>query len=190
MSMVDKVLVVDDEEDICVFMDDMISRKGFKVFTALSGEDALDIYEKHRPQAAIIDVHMPFSKFDGIELIRRMKAIDDSVHCVIISRVEDASAKEEAADKMLIEIKANKLEEEEELKINYIGRLIEYSQKYNLPHPVYVEDGAVLQKESNKFRIGCRFVSDKGIYKEIGVGLNKKEAKQKVSKKVYDKLFL
>jgi len=91
-----KVLVVDDEENITIAISDLFELANFKVFKALTGEDALKIFEKERPHIAIIDVHMPFSEFDGIELLRRIKNIDKTTTCVMITRIDDKEKIDEA----------------------------------------------------------------------------------------------
>jgi len=84
-----KVLVVDDEENICIFLKDILARAGFEVYTALSGPQAMDIFKEHQPHACLIDVHMPFSEYDGIEVLRRIKELDKKTNCVMITRIDD-----------------------------------------------------------------------------------------------------
>ncbi|MEI8348517.1 MAG: response regulator [Candidatus Omnitrophota bacterium] len=84
-----KVLIVDDEENVCLFMKDIFERSGLKAFTALSGEDAMATFSKQKPEVCIIDIHMPFSEFDGMEVLRRVKDINQKTVCVVISRIDD-----------------------------------------------------------------------------------------------------
>jgi two-component system response regulator (stage 0 sporulation protein F) len=91
-----KVLIVDDEEGIAQFMKDMFERKGCKAFTATDTEAALEIFKRDAPDVCILDVHMPFSKFDGIELLRKIKDIDKNPVCVMISRIDDIEKVNEA----------------------------------------------------------------------------------------------
>ena len=91
-----KVLVVDDEEGICEFMQDLLERKGCQVFTALDTAQALEIFNKERPGACVLDVHMPYSKFDGVELLRRIREVDKDVLCIMLSRIDSAQKVEEA----------------------------------------------------------------------------------------------
>ena len=46
-----KMLVVDDEELVCNYIEQRFKKKGLDVFFALSGEDALDVFEKEPPDA-------------------------------------------------------------------------------------------------------------------------------------------
>lgn len=92
-----KVLIVDDEENICIFFKDIFERSGFTVYTAISGQDAMAIFKENKPQICIIDIHMPFSEFDGIEVLRRVKAIDKTTFCAMITRIDDPDKIAEAA---------------------------------------------------------------------------------------------
>ncbi|MEI8349200.1 MAG: response regulator [Candidatus Omnitrophota bacterium] len=92
-----RILVVDDEEDICIFLKDILARVGFEVYTALSGQQAMEIFKKYKPHACIIDVHMPFSEYDGIEVLRRIKELDKKTNCVMITRIDDDEKITEAA---------------------------------------------------------------------------------------------
>lgn len=91
------VLIVDDEENICILLKDVFERSGYQVYTAMSGQDALELFKKHKPNACIIDIHMPFSEFDGIELLKKVKAIDKNTACIMITRIDDPDKINEAA---------------------------------------------------------------------------------------------
>ena len=53
------VLVVDDDMDVLIFMERLLKKAGYRVSTASSGEEALDIVEADLPDLAIIDLKMP-----------------------------------------------------------------------------------------------------------------------------------
>ena len=84
-----KLLVVDDEEGIVGMIKRAYLEKGFDTFGALDGITAVDLFEKERPEITIIDVHMPFSKIDGIETLKRIKKIDKDALCLMVTRIDD-----------------------------------------------------------------------------------------------------
>lgn len=90
------VLIVDDEENICTLLKDVFERSGFTVYTALSGQDALALFKKHKPPVCIIDIHMPFSDFDGIELLTKIKEIDKKTICAMVTRIDDNESVDKA----------------------------------------------------------------------------------------------
>lgn len=83
------VLVADDEEKQLDLIQDMLSRQGFMTFEAQDGMTALEIFKKEKPHILIIDVHMPNSPIDGIETVRRIKAIDKEACFIVTTHIED-----------------------------------------------------------------------------------------------------
>lgn len=69
------VLHVEDEPAIRDVVRMYLSREGFGVVGATSGEDALAELRRHRPVAVILDVGLP--GIDGIEVCRTMRAEND-----------------------------------------------------------------------------------------------------------------
>jgi DNA-binding response OmpR family regulator len=63
-----KILVVDDEEDICRSVTKILTRRGFAVDAALSAEDAVKRINQASFDLVITDLMMP--KTDGLELLK------------------------------------------------------------------------------------------------------------------------
>jgi len=91
-----KLLVVDDEEGIVDFVKRIYSRKGFITFGATDGIAAVEIFKKERPQVNLIDIHMPFSPIDGVEVLRRIKEIDKDAICIMVTRITEKDKVEES----------------------------------------------------------------------------------------------
>ncbi len=66
-----KVLVVEDEPEILLLLEQILSAQGFNLFTAGHGEKALQIFLREKPQLVISDAMLP--KLHGFELCRRIK---------------------------------------------------------------------------------------------------------------------
>jgi two-component system KDP operon response regulator KdpE len=65
------VLVADDEPRITKLVAIALSGEGFRVVTAVGGEDALAKAEEIRPDIVLLDIVMP--DLDGIEVMRRLR---------------------------------------------------------------------------------------------------------------------
>lgn len=91
-----KLLVVDDEEGIVDFVKKIYARKGFITFGATDGIAAVEIFKKERPQVNLIDIHMPYSAIDGVETLRRIKEIDKSAICIMVTRVTEKEKVEQS----------------------------------------------------------------------------------------------
>jgi len=67
----EKILVVDDEEDILELVRYNLDREGYQVICAISGEDALKAVAAERVDLIILDLMLP--GIDGLEVARRLK---------------------------------------------------------------------------------------------------------------------
>ena len=68
------ILIVDDSATILMSMETILSKTGFTVAKATSGEEALSVLQKGlKPNLIITDIHMP--GINGIELIRKVKGM-------------------------------------------------------------------------------------------------------------------
>jgi two-component system nitrogen regulation response regulator GlnG len=78
-------LVVDDEEDARSNLSHILVKAGLNVLTASDGFEALRLLESPtaRPKAVLLDVSMP--GMDGMEVLKRIKEIDDSIPIILIT---------------------------------------------------------------------------------------------------------
>ena len=77
------VLIVDDEPDMCWVLTNLLGEDRFDLKVAQTGEAALNLVESTRFDIALLDVKL--TDMDGLDLARRMKAIDGSVNIVMMS---------------------------------------------------------------------------------------------------------
>ena len=66
-----KILIVDDDPDIRLFLEFGLKKAGFEILQAANGAKALDILKEHTPDLIITDAMMPV--LDGYGLIRAVK---------------------------------------------------------------------------------------------------------------------
>lgn len=79
-----KTLVVDDDVEFVSTVKELLERKGIIVFTAYSGQQALQVF-KDEPDIdlALIDLVMPM--MDGLTLLEELKTLDKDLNILIIS---------------------------------------------------------------------------------------------------------
>ena len=65
------ILVVDDLPQNVRLLDAVLSPQGFRVATASSGKEALDVLSKEHPDLVLLDILMP--GIDGYEVCRRIR---------------------------------------------------------------------------------------------------------------------
>jgi two-component system, OmpR family, alkaline phosphatase synthesis response regulator PhoP len=90
-----KILVVDDEPDVCELIRYNLSRAGFRVDAAGSAEEALELIENEVPHLLILDLLLP--GMPGLELCRRIRSNDSTSSLPVMI----LSAKRSEADKVL-----------------------------------------------------------------------------------------
>jgi len=89
-----KLLVVDDEQDVCDFVKKFFSERGYEVQAALSGEEALSIAKDDRPDLVLLDIKM--KSMDGIAVLKHIKGIDRSIKVIMVSALEEQDKMDEA----------------------------------------------------------------------------------------------
>ncbi len=82
-----KLLTVDDELDICDFIRDFFTQRGYTVFVALNGKDALTIVKTERPKIVFLDIIM--SDMNGLEVLRQIKEFDPGIRVIMVTVADD-----------------------------------------------------------------------------------------------------
>jgi len=82
------ILAVDDEAGILRLMKLELSAQGFRVITAVSGDDAFRLAEEQRPDAILLDVMMP--DVTGLEVMRRIREHSNVPILLVTARDKDA----------------------------------------------------------------------------------------------------
>jgi len=72
----EKILVVDDDRNICELLRLYLMKEGYAVTIANDGEAALAAYQAEKPAMVLLDVMMP--KMDGWETCRRIRKLGDT----------------------------------------------------------------------------------------------------------------
>lgn len=101
MSKKPKLMVVDNEIDICNFVKSFFEARGFEVATALNGDEAMAKLSKEKPDLVILDVMMRRPE-EGIEYLPLVKKELPAARIIMITGVDDedtvAKAKKLGAD--------------------------------------------------------------------------------------------
>jgi two-component system, NtrC family, nitrogen regulation response regulator NtrX len=89
-----RILVVDDEPAIRDTMRMILEYEGHDVLTAGSGQEALTVVERETPDIVFLDIKMP--GLDGLEVLSRLRGMNDQLPVVIVSAHGTASTALEA----------------------------------------------------------------------------------------------
>ena len=90
-----KVLIVEDDRNICSFVETMLQTAGYQVLTAGSCSQGLLMFSSHKPDLVVLDLGLP--DMDGEEFIRRARR-NSAVPVIVLSARTDEKDKVSALD--------------------------------------------------------------------------------------------
>lgn len=94
--MKEKILIVDDQFGIRILLNEVFQKEGYQTFQAANGIQALEIVTKHDPDLVLLDMKIP--GMDGIEILKRMKVIDQNIRVIIMTAYGELDMIQEAKD--------------------------------------------------------------------------------------------
>lgn len=91
-----KVLIVDDEANICSFIAAILESNGYQVLTAGTCLQGRLVFATHNPDLIVLDLGLPDA--DGSELVRAVRAAGSAAPILVLSARSDESEKIAALD--------------------------------------------------------------------------------------------
>ncbi|MFH1867778.1 MAG: response regulator [Candidatus Omnitrophota bacterium] len=87
-----RVLIIDDDKDVCDVIKDMLIRGGYDASTALDGKTGIVKAQEQQPNLILLDIMMP--GMDGFEVLRSLKSSPNTsyIPIVIVSAKRDANS--------------------------------------------------------------------------------------------------
>ena len=82
-----KILVVDDEIEVVRLLKDFLTSKGYEVYMALNGAEAIALVKEVKPDIVLLDIIMP--GMGGIDTLKEIKKIDPTTAVIMITAVID-----------------------------------------------------------------------------------------------------
>lgn len=83
----EKILIVDDNNDICLLLERFLGKQGYKTASVQRGDDGLTILRKESFDLVICDFKLP--DIDGLEMLRRIKVMEPTTAVIIITGYSD-----------------------------------------------------------------------------------------------------
>ncbi len=80
-----KILIIDDEKDICFLISEILKDEKYTTYTAHNSDEGISSFNKNKPDLVILDVWLSNSKLDGIEILKEFKNINKNIPVIIIS---------------------------------------------------------------------------------------------------------
>lgn len=83
----EKILIIDDNNDICVLLEKFLGKQKYKTASAQRGEDGLSLLRKESYDLVICDFKLPDT--DGLDMLRRIKVLSPATAVIIITGYSD-----------------------------------------------------------------------------------------------------
>ncbi len=83
------ILITDDDVAFRETLCSLFQPRGFRIFSAGDGEEALRIVGEQDVHLLLLDMHMP--RLNGLETIRRVKQFRSRLPCILLSACLDES---------------------------------------------------------------------------------------------------
>lgn len=77
------LLVIDDESLMREYVEEALIREGYRVYTAMSGKDGLEVLRQKQVDLVITDLKM--APMDGLEVLRQVKAEDKDTVVIVMT---------------------------------------------------------------------------------------------------------
>ncbi|MDD5291996.1 MAG: response regulator [Candidatus Omnitrophica bacterium] len=91
-----KLLIVDDEVDVREFAKNFFQRRKIEVIVSSSGEEALDLLVKEKPDLVLLDVRL--GGMDGIEVLQKMRQMQNNTQVIMVTGVDEKETSDKAKE--------------------------------------------------------------------------------------------
>lgn len=82
-----KILVVDDEEEICELTRAFLRKKNYCTLGATSRDEALEVIKKEHPHLVLLDLRL--GEDSGLDVLSDIKLIDKDVKVIMVTALND-----------------------------------------------------------------------------------------------------
>ena len=189
----ENILIVDDNEDLCVLLSDTLRGAGYGVGTVSSGRQAILTASENPPDIVLLDIHLP--DIDGRKVLEKLKKRDSSLAVLMLTAFGDIKDAVEAIkagafdyltkpfdkDELLLSIKRALDNRKMSQEMNYLRQeLARKSDTGNI-----IGDSVPIQQIIRKVRIVAStnmtvvISGESGVGKELVAGLIHRESPRK-----------
>lgn len=82
-----KILVVDDEAEICNTTKNFLTRKGYEAFCASTKDEAMEIIKQKQPAIILLDIRL--KEASGIDILKEAKQLDRNIKVIMVTALDD-----------------------------------------------------------------------------------------------------
>jgi signal transduction histidine kinase/ActR/RegA family two-component response regulator len=92
------VLYAEDESSLALLMRRLLEREGFKVLTAQDGAEAVEVYDRHKDEIAVVILDSGLAKLNGWDALQEMRKFNPKLKGILASGYVSAEAESRVAN--------------------------------------------------------------------------------------------
>ncbi|AVX29937.1 sigma-54 dependent transcriptional regulator [Carboxydocella sp. ULO1] len=77
------ILIVDDEDSVLDFLEEVLEEEGYKVFKAVNGQLALELINKHQISVVLMDIKMP--GLSGFDILKKIQNENKNINVILMT---------------------------------------------------------------------------------------------------------
>jgi DNA-binding response OmpR family regulator len=89
-----KILIVDDERQICDLTKSLLGRRNYVCFSADAPAEAVELVKKEHPDLVLLDVRL--GEISGLEVLAKIKELDSKIKVIMVTGLGDEVTVSEA----------------------------------------------------------------------------------------------
>jgi DNA-binding response OmpR family regulator len=121
-----KLLVIDDEPGIRELLDTLLSRKGYDVILADSGQKGLEVFCRARTDVVVLDLKMP--GMDGLTVLQQIRHLNPTQPVIILTGAGTPESEQQVRELGVTEYV------EKQFSLHLLGDAL--NRLIKMPHPV------------------------------------------------------
>ena len=79
------VLLAEDEPNMLFLLEKLFVRRGYQILKATNGQEALDLYQRHKGDIAVIFLDMGLPKISGRDILHKIRSENPDVKIILTS---------------------------------------------------------------------------------------------------------
>jgi len=88
------ILLIDDDEFMLSTLSDLLVTAGFDVIQTADGPQGIELFERRKPAAVILDLGLP--SMDGLQVLKRIRQIDQAAKVIVVTGYPSEAAADTA----------------------------------------------------------------------------------------------
>lgn len=80
-----RVLLAEDEPSMLFLLERLLVRRGYQILKATNGQEALDVYQRHKDEIAVVLLDMGLPKISGRDVLHKIRSENPDVKVIVTS---------------------------------------------------------------------------------------------------------